>query len=169
MKTHKFDIVGEIVDSPSRGCTSPQDFEDFVESLPEDTERIVLRVNSLGGSVFAGMQIANDIDDLVGNGVQVEADVTAVAASIASVIVCHCPAVRMRNGSFLMVHQPWSAVEGTARDMEQEAAILKQIETGIVDVYEKFFNNLTREQIEEFVRSETWISSSSAKGYSDRI
>jgi ATP-dependent Clp protease, protease subunit len=169
MKTPKFDIFGEIVDSPMQGATSPADFEDFIESLPEDTKRIVLRVNSLGGSVFAGMQIAHDIEDLVRRGVEVVADVTAVAASIASVIVCACSKVSMRNGSFLMVHRPWSAVEGTAQDMEQEAAILKQIESGIVDAYERFFNHLTREQIEEFVRSETWITSSSAKGYSDRI
>lgn len=104
MRTPKFDIVGEIVDQPRLGCTSPQEFDLFVEALPEDVEQVILRVNSLGGSVFAGMQIAHTVDDLVENGVEVIADVTAVAASIASVIVCSCSRAYMRDGSFLMVH-----------------------------------------------------------------
>lgn len=50
------------------------------------------------------MQIVHTIEDLAANGVEVVADITSVAASIASVIACSCSEVKMRAGSFMMVH-----------------------------------------------------------------
>lgn len=123
--------------------------------------RAVLNINSPGGSVTEGMAIRNEIIKLRESGVTVDAEIMGVAASIASVIALAGDSLKMRTGSYLMVHRPYSVA---VVDFEEAASLsdtLKKMEQDLVDIYEES-SNLERTEIEDFVRLETWFSAKEA-------
>lgn len=93
---------------------------------------IKLNVNSPGGDVYDGIAMAND---LRAHKARVEARVTGIAASIATVIVAGADSVEMADGSMMMIHNPWGITAGDAADFRKYAEALDKMGDSIADVY----------------------------------
>lgn len=106
-------IYGDIVDKESDKI-SPEDVcpQDIIAQTKETDEDLIIRINSCGGSVSAGLSIATYLQSLKQKTTCI---VDGVAASIASVIACSGDELVMHPSSYLMVHRVWGTSSGTPR------------------------------------------------------
>jgi len=122
---------------------------------------IKLRINSPGGSVFDGIAIYNMLSD-VRDKLTVEVD--GLAASISSVIAMAGKKKVMREGTQLMIHNPWTFSLGGADDLRKEADVLDGIKEQILNIYENN-STLDRATISALMDAETWMNGKKAKEY----
>lgn len=120
---------------------------------------IKLLINSPGGSVFDGIAIYNMLSDVRD---KLTVEVEGLAASIASVIALAGSKTVMREGTFMMVHNPWTMMIGDADELRQEADVLDKIKSQLVSIYESN-SNLDAASIESLMKEETWLSGTEAK------
>jgi len=80
-----------------------------------------VRINSYGGSVADGLAIRNALKRHPGG---VTTHIDGVAFSIASLIAMGGQRVKMASNAMLMIHAPWGASVGNARDMRGMADML---------------------------------------------
>ena len=133
--------------------------EPFIKNLNDiDSDTIELRVNSPGGSVFEGMAIFNAIQR---HPARITAHVDGLAASISSVITLAADEVRMAQGAFMMIHNPWSFVIGSAAEMRKEAEVLDKIGDSLVNIYVKK-TGADRSEIQQLMDDETWFNAEEA-------
>lgn len=140
----------------------------LLETLDPGAELIV-RINSEGGDVFEGVAIYNA---LARRGARVEVQVDALAASIASVIAMAGDEIVVAGNALLMVHQAWTWADGNADELEKVAETLRTVDATILDTYvARVGDKSTREQIEEWVKAETWLTPAEAveRGFADRV
>lgn len=114
--------------------------------------------NSPGGSVTSGIAIANKIKALSNRGVKTTAKVEGVCASISTCIACACDKIVMGKGSFFMIHNCWSVVQGDCNTLRKEADLMEKMNEAILSFYRSKFN-ATDEQLKQWMDEETWISS----------
>ena len=141
-------------------------FLDEIGALP-DEQRITLRINSPGGSVFDAVAIHNALKRHPA-GVTVWID--GIAASAASYIAMAGDEVVMPANAFLMIHDPSGMVLGTADDMRAMAEALDKIKTSLVAGYAAKSGG-TDADIAELMRKETWFDAEEAValGFVDRV
>ena len=140
---------------------TPKQIQAFLESL-DDGEEACLEINSYGGSCTAGLAIANLIKSC---GHKTAAHVVGIAASISSVIACSCDELKMDSNAFMMIHNPWSCVQGNSNDLRKEADTLDKFKMALVSIYRSKFN-LPSGEIERMMDDETWILGEQAETYS---
>ena len=161
-------INGEIVDSASMKWSS-EDFclEDMRNALAElqEGEEIELHITSPGGSVFGGNAIVSQLNNTKKEGHKVVAYVHGIAASMASVIACAADELVMDENAALMIHLPWSCVEGNSNDMKKEAETLDLLSKTLVSTYKTKFPNKSEQEILDMMEAETWIIGSEAEQY----
>lgn len=144
------------------------DVNDLVDELDEITARTInVRINSPGGDVFDGVAIYNA---LVRHDARIVVHVDGLAASIASVIAMAGDEVRMNEGSFFMIHDPWMLAIGPAEEMRSAADLLDKIGNSIAAIYEKR-TGLPRAEITALMNAETWMDAEEArdKGFADAV
>lgn len=129
-----------------------------------DGEDVEIRINSCGGSVFGGMAIIGAISTLRCNGHKTRAVVEGLAASMASVVACACDELQMHEGSMLMVHNPWTLIEGDAEELRKQAGLMEKLKGSMIRVYEKKFA-LSTDEISRLMDEETWISTDELEKY----
>lgn len=142
--------------------------DDFSQQLAAiDAKTINLRINSPGGSVFAGICI---YANLVQHPARIIAHVDSLAASIASVIMCAADEIIIGESAQAMIHAPHSVVMGPAEDMRKEADVLDSIEEAIIDIYVARTGG-DREEIKAMVAAETWLRGQAAvdAGFADKV
>lgn len=153
----KYLLNGEIADfefhSDFWDFCSPKGLREFLDSL-DDGEKAEIEINSPGGDVFAGVEMANMIKN---SKADLTAHVTGIAASMASVIACACAHVKMEEASFMMIHDPWSVAVGNAEAMRKEANLLDQCKDVIMSFYRGKFNR-TDEELRALMSDETWYT-----------
>lgn len=154
----KYSLIGEIADFDYHGFwgdwCSPKSLKAFLDTL-NPGEEAEIEVNSPGGSVIQGIEMANAIKN---SKAVIVAHVTGLAASMASVIVCACDRIEMEEASFMMMHDPWSYVEGNADEMRKQAGLLDQMKEVIMSFYRGKFKNRTVEEISALMSDETWYT-----------
>ena len=154
----KYSLIGEISDFDYHGFwgdwCSPKSLKAFLDTL-NPGEEAEIEVNSPGGSVIQGIEMANAIKN---SKAVIIAHVTGLAASMASVIVCACDRIEMEEASFMMMHDPWSYVEGNADEMRKQAGLLDQMKDVIMSFYRGKFKNRTIEEISALMSDETWYT-----------
>lgn len=129
--------------------------------------RIVLHLNSPGGDVFDGLAIYQALRE---HPATVETHVDALAASAASLIALAGDRVVMAPRAFLMIHEPYALVIGTADDMRAEAAVLDKISDQLAGIYaEKAGGEAAT--FRALMASETWLNAQEAVdvGLADEI
>lgn len=147
-----------------------------LESLnAANSEDITLKISSPGGSVLEGFAI---MDALAAYPGEVTTIGVGYVASIASVILLAGDKVKMAENAFLMVHNPWSYMEGDAEDMRKQADILEKMEMQIADVYAKSMVKRKGKsyksalaQALQYMEQETWFTAQEAlsAGFIDEI
>lgn len=131
--------------------------------VPEG-EDVEIRINSCGGDVFGGLAIVAAINTFRENGHKTRAVVEGLAASMASVVACACDELAMHEGGMLMIHNPWTLIEGDAEELRKQAELMSKIKGTMISVYQKKFN-LSSEEISRLMDEETWIGTDELERY----
>ncbi|WP_053197421.1 head maturation protease, ClpP-related [Streptomyces viridochromogenes] len=127
--------------------------DEFINDLRGITaSKILLRVNSPGGSVTEGIAIANALRS---HPASVTVQVDGVAASIASVIAMAGDRVRMMPNALLMVHEASGLCVGEAADMIKMAELLDKISDNIAGAYAARAGG-TEAEWRQVMKNETW-------------
>jgi ATP-dependent Clp protease, protease subunit len=145
---------------------TPRKFRDDINNLGE-VEEIVVKLNSQGGDVFAGLHIYQVLKE---HKAHITVRVEGLAASIASTIAMAGDKVIMPKGSMMMMHNPWTYTAGEANELRQTADVLDSIRDALVEVYVAK-TGLDEEEIKSLLDSETWMTSSQAveRGFADEL
>jgi ATP-dependent Clp endopeptidase proteolytic subunit ClpP len=140
--------------------------KDIVSALsPYRDREIVMRVNSPGGDVFAGIAIYNFLRDF-----KITTIIDGLAASISSVIALAGRKIRMSRSAFIMVHNPSGLVIGGAEDMREFADHLDKTRDTIAGIYEREVG-VPKEKAVAWMEGETWFSGEEAlaAGFVDEL
>jgi ATP-dependent protease ClpP protease subunit len=143
-----------------------KDFIRDIKALGAITE-LVVRINSIGGDVFAGMAIYNYLRSLKTHKTVI---VDGLAASIASVVAMAGDKIICPANGMMMVHNPWSFSMGDGEEMRKTAELLDKLRIQMAGVY------VARTGLEESVilgmmDSETWMTGDEAveSGFADEV
>lgn len=113
-------IFGDIGGWDEQSVRAAEFARDFAAiEAPE----IVLRINSVGGSVVDGLAIHNAIRR---HPAKVTATIEGLAASVASLIAMAADEVHIAANALLMIHAPWATATGNAGDLRDMAETLDQ-------------------------------------------
>ena len=105
----------------------------FVEELQAHADKkLVIRINSYGGSVPDGIAIYNAIHR---HPMQKDVSIDGVAVSIASLIAMAGDTVSIAANGLLMIHAPWGGVVGNAKEVRQYADVLDKFAEAMVTSY----------------------------------
>ena len=162
----KFYLNGDIVDNGDEcdcPCVSPNMLKEFIDGLTEN-EDIEIEITSFGGSCTAGNAMVSMLRSASANGHRTIAHVVSIAASMASVVACACDELIIDSNAFMMVHLPYTCVEGNYEQIRKEADTLELFTKSLVSVYRSKFN-LTDEDIIALLQAETWILGADAETY----
>lgn len=150
----------------------------LARALYGHTGPIRVRVNSYGGDLLQGLAIMNLLRSHPGD---VTAEVMGIAASAATFVVAGADRVVMREGSFLMIHNPFAVAIGNADEMQSSADALRKMEDEMSNVYlsgmrkRKKMDGMTddkaKAQIRAWMDSETWFTPAEAvaNGFADEV
>jgi ATP-dependent Clp protease, protease subunit len=133
-----------------------------------DVSKIVVRLNSPGGSVFEGVAIYNL---LAQHGAPVHVFVDGVAASIASVIAMAGAKISMGQGSMLMIHNAWIAAMGDSKELRSTADLLDKISTSSVRNAYVNRTGMKGDEVQSLMDAETWMTAEEAvaQGFADEV
>lgn len=153
----KYKLIGEIADfdyhSDLWDFCGPKSLKAFLADLKVG-EKAVIEINSPGGLLIAGIEMANAIKN---SKAYIIAHVTGIAASMASVIACACDEIEMEEASFLMIHDPWTYAEGNAEQLRKDAAFLDQCKSVCMSFYRGKFS-CDEKKLAELMSAETWYT-----------
>ena len=126
---------------------------------------LTVYINSSGGSVPAGVAIANMIKRHDGHTTAV---VDGWCCSIATQIFFAADDRQIPKNAYLMIHKPAISIIGNADDLGKAITFLNTIQEGIETVYNDAANDdVTPETIHDMVNDETWLTGEQAKQYFD--
>lgn len=143
-----------------------KDFYNELKDIPKD-RNIKLRISSPGGSVVEGMAIYNFLKE---RSEHVTAQVDAMAASIASVIIMAASKIVMPANTTAFIHAPWDIEIGNAAQMRKAADDLDKFGGQIADIYANRTGQ-SREEIDRIMAEETLLTAAEAKelGFCDEV
>jgi ATP-dependent Clp protease protease subunit len=130
---------------------------------------IMVQINSPGGSVTEGNAIASFIK---GFPAKIDTNGVGLVASIATSILLAGDTSSMSEGSWFMIHNPWSVTSGESNDLRQTADLLDKMRDQLAEMYvlqimanDKLVNGNvieTREQVNKWMDEETWFTAQEA-------
>lgn len=138
----------------------------FREELKQHKGKdLTVWINSNGGDVYAASQIYTALKEHKAK-ITVKVDGTAISA--ASVIAMAGDNIVMSPTSVMMIHNPWSGLQGEAKDMRHMADVLDEVKETIVNAYQ-LKTGLSRDEISQMMDDETWMGARKAteKGFAD--
>lgn len=126
----------------------------------DDDAPLTIYINSDGGSVPAGVAIANMIARHKG---KTTAVVDGWACSIATQIFFAADERKIPSNAYLMIHKPSTCVAGDADDFQQAIDTLNVLQEGLETTYRKAAcEGVTDEQIHQMVEDTTWLTGADA-------
>lgn len=155
-------IYGDIIDDldmdPMAGFEWPSDIKRQLDEC--QGKPLTIYINSDGGSVPAGVAIANMI---ARHDAPTVAIVDGWCCSIATQIFFSADKRQMPANAYLMIHKPSCIVYGTSDDMLKAAESLEVIQSGLEETYKKCaLPETTAEEIHNMVNNETWLTGKQA-------
>ncbi len=142
--------------------------KDLVRALATlDVDRIEVRINSEGGSVFDGMAIYNALRE---HPAEVVAHIDYLGASIAAVIPLAADRVLMADNGLFMIHEAFGGTIGRAADMRRFGDLLDMVNSGQLDAFERKTGR-DRQELAAAMAAETWYSAAEAieAGFVDEL
>lgn len=162
-------LSGEIIDDEDggwlEGWTGKSTGYEFPAKLKAQLDEVKdkeleIHINSCGGSVFAGVAMANFIAN---HKQKTTCIIDGIAASIASQIFFSADVCKIPTNGYLMLHRPFTCAEGNAEDLRKAAEILDTIQEGLETTYQKkALDGVTAEDIKEMINAETWLTGAEA-------
>lgn len=114
---------------------TPRQFAEELAGLGA-LDKIVVRINSGGGDVFAAKAIGNQLEQ---HPAEVTAKIDGLCASAATIVACHCGKVIAANDSTYMVHPVRMGAYGyyNAEELKKYIEALDAIRESITGLYAK--------------------------------
>ncbi len=138
---------------------------EVLRSLKEmgEVDRLSIMINSPGGDANGGFQLANRLDKLREDGRigSIETHAEAIVASAATLVFLKGDERLMRNGSRLMIHNPWGMTIGDENAHAAAIESLQQTKQQALDLYDSV-STLHRDEISEAMDAETYYTSEDA-------
>lgn len=150
------------------GTFGVKDLDAELKNLDEKKiEKLHVRINSGGGSVFEGWAIYNRLKNFDAD---IIVHVDGLAASIASIIAMAGDEIIMNDPSYMMIHKPWTCACGNSTDLERNIQLLDDIESQMINVYRRKTSKDSTE-IAQLLEAETWMSARDAvdMGFATRL
>jgi len=108
---------------------------DFLNSLRDKEEKfkdITIRINSVGGDVFEGLPMYNNLRQCKS---KTTAIIDGLAASMATVVMCGCAKVKAVSNALIMVHGPTGGDFTSIENLEVIVETMKKMRADIAKVY----------------------------------
>lgn len=163
------DIIGNddkwIYDWMEWDSTCPDDVKSALQTMPAG-EKLIVNINSGGGSVMAGQEIYS----LLHGRKDVEIHIQSLAGSAASVIAM-ANTCKMSPVATIMIHNvSMSGASGDYHDMQKNAEILKTMNSALAEAYVAKTGK-TKDEILKMMDKETWITAGQAleMGFVDEV
>lgn len=174
----EINMYGEVVQTiPVNWWTGKQEDglyiceKDFLNDLEKykNMSKITVRINSVGGDLYAGLAIANRMKDLDAEIVTI---VDALCASAAVAIQQAGSTRKVYKGSQVMIHEPSCYIYGRY-DVQGLKKVEKQLEAGkksIIKVYEERTGK-SEEDLDRMVTENSWLTGQEAidEGFADEL
>lgn len=135
--------------------------------LAESDLPLTIRLNSPGGDVFEGIEIYNL---LKASERHITVEVTALAASAASIIAMGADDIVMLTGANMMIHEASTIAWGTKTDIQKTLNALETIDQSILEIYVNRTGK-SSDEIHDWLIQETWMTAQEAveNGFADRL
>ena len=151
-------FIESWLDAKSTGYEFPAKLRAQLDAVKD--KALEIHINSYGGSVFAGVAMANFIAN---HKPKTTCIIDGIAASIASQIFFSADVCKIPTNGYVMIHCPFSSVEGNAADLRKAAEILDTIQAGLETTYQKkALDGVTVEEIRQMMNQETWLTGTEA-------
>lgn len=144
------------------GKNSSNNLSVQLRDLDKENDKIIIRMNSGGGSVVEAAAIYNTIKSLKA---ETEIIIEGIAASAASFILLAADKVQMGKASRIMIHKFSGGAFGNADDLRETAQMMDEWENDWVDIYaERMGLDVEEVKSTYFKRgTDTWIGAKKAK------
>ena len=173
VKEMEIDVRGDIIGNDDKwiydwlewDSTCPDDVKSALQTMPAG-EKLIVNINSGGGSVMAGQEIYS----LLHGRNDVEIHIQSLAGSAASVIAM-ANTCKMSPVATIMIHNvSMSGASGDYHDMQKNAEILKTMNSALAEAYVTKTGK-TKDEILKMMDKETWITASQAlkMGFIDEV
>ncbi len=174
----EINMYGEVVESVPVDFWTGEQIDglyicekDFLGDLDNyrGKSKITVRINSVGGDLYAGLAIANRIKDLKAEVVTI-AD--ALCASAAVAIYQTGNTRKLYSGSQIMIHEPSCRIFGWY-DVQGIKKVEKQLEAGKKSIIEAYRERTGRtyEDLEKMITGDCWMTGQEAveEGFADEV
>ena len=169
----EIDVRGDIIGNDDKwiydwlewDSTCPDDVKSALQTMPAG-EKLIVNINSGGGSVMAGQEIYS----LLHGRKDVEIHIQSLAGSAASVIAM-ANTCKMSPVATIMIHNvSMSGASGDYHDMQKNAEILKTMNSALAEAYTAKTGK-TKDEILKMMDKETWITAGQAleMGFVDEV
>ena len=150
-----------------RDITCPGDISEALAAVP-DGESITLLINSPGGDMTAGTEIASVLRR---SGKKCTALIQGYAASAATIAMCGCGDIASEPGALLCYHNPSVDASGDYREHQKTAEEMKNAKEAILDMYQHRFPEMDRQEVSALMNRDMWITPAQALEYKllDRV
>jgi hypothetical protein len=82
---------------------------------------------------------------------------------MASVVACAGDELKMGQGAFLMVHNPWTVTAGNAEELRKDADTLDKMRDSILSFYQSKAYGKTADDLKALMDAETWLTPDDAR------
>jgi ATP-dependent Clp endopeptidase proteolytic subunit ClpP len=127
--------------------------------IVKSAKNIHLMLNTPGGSVTDGMAIYNI---LAGVRDKLDIEIIGLAASMGSVVALAGRSLSMDEGTYFMIHNPWTISWGDAEQLRHDAGVLDKMQSEIVSIYVAR-STKTEKEIQAMMDAETWLTAEEAQ------
>jgi ATP-dependent protease ClpP protease subunit len=125
------------------------------EQLPQNgTDPIAVKIHSEGGSVFEGFAMHDAFAAYQG---PKSLSIESSAFSIASFIACAFDDVEISSNGYMMLHNPYAAVEGDDEDFARQSEMLGKLKTSMVSAYAQR-SGKSEDEIKAILKNETYLN-----------
>lgn len=160
------DDMAWIYDWFDEPYTSPKQVETALTEAIDAEDDVIVRINSGGGLVTAGMEIYSLLHGLD----NVTVEITGIAASAAGVIAEAGKTVKMHPVSMIMIHNVSGVFDGDYHDMKHAAGVLQDMNAAMAGAFvEKSGRSI--DEVLSIMDKETWLTADQALeyGFADEI
>lgn len=130
--------------------------EPYVSLINSATEDVEININSVGGSVDAGFNIVNAIQNCK---FKVVAKINVLSASIAAIIALACDEIEIDKNALVMLHNCWGFVQGNAKELENQVEAMKAVDNVIHNIIiEKAKEECGEAIIQKMNEGDVWLT-----------
>lgn len=171
-RTYRFS--SEVSDSSVKTCIDKLTFWDrTLENVATEENPIEIVFNSPGGSVFAGMDLFDYVQELRRKGHYIVTSARGMAASMGGILLQAGTKRVMGREAYILIHEVSTWAGGKVGEIEDEVAFLRMVSNRVLDIFadrakEAGANGtasrpITKAQLKKgWDRKDWWISSKDA-------